>query len=99
MRLFADQSRVMTTFIDGPAKGQHLLLKRSPQRLVVVFDGNRWDALDQPWDKIEPGEQSFVYEISRRIGNCHINRAGGRGGFYPITEYKLAQEDQHGSQG
>jgi hypothetical protein len=48
----------MITFLDGPAKGQHLLLKRAPRFLRVTMtipsagpselQVAKWDALDQP---------------------------------------------------
>lgn len=41
----------MSNFIDGPAKGVHLSLRRSPMFLRAVCEPNgKWDALDQLTD-------------------------------------------------
>jgi len=58
----------MTTFEDGPAKGQHLSLQRAPKFLRVVEDGGKWDALDQPTDEPRPGETLYAYRISSEVG-------------------------------
>ncbi|MGE4183331.1 MAG: hypothetical protein AB7J34_26230 [Limisphaerales bacterium] len=83
----------MTTFIDGPAKGQHLLLKSSPQTLTVVVDPTgKWDALDQPGDAVRPGERTFQYLRVGEPGFIHINRGRGRGGFFSMAQYRWADE-------
>ena len=86
----------MTTFLDGPAKGQRLMLKNSPQQLRVVFDvaTNTWDALDQPGDEPKHSEMVFDYELKERKGTCHIYKRGGGGGFYPISEYVYKGADE-----
>jgi hypothetical protein len=79
----------MTTFIDGPAKGQHLRLHFSPQYLRVTEGANgKWDALDDPNDTALPEERIHVYELHEHLGMCHINAGRGRGGFYPIASYR-----------
>jgi hypothetical protein len=83
----------MTSFIDGPAKGQCLLLKRSPQLLRVVELNGKWDALDQPGDEPRPGEKVYDYELAGQSGTCHIN-AGRRSGFYPISKYRVAPKQK-----
>lgn len=81
----------MTSFSDGPAAGQTLLLKRAPRFLRVTFNGSKWDALDQLADRPEPHEELFAYERSEYRGTCHMRFARG-GGFYCMAEYKLVPE-------
>jgi hypothetical protein len=81
----------MTKFQDGPAQGQVLMLKASPQflRVTSAHTGRKWDGLDQPHDVPEPGEKLFAYVLAEKTGNCHINMGRGRGGFYPMQTYKF----------
>ena len=51
----------MTTFLDGPAKGEVLRLKAAPLFLRVVQNGPCFDALDMPGDEPEPTELVYVY--------------------------------------
>jgi len=78
----------MTTFLDGPAKGQRLMLKHSPKNLRVVEKGGKWDALDLPSDVPSPGETVHHYRLRTIKGTAHVNAGPGRSGFYPIAEYK-----------
>jgi hypothetical protein len=82
----------MTTFLDGPAKGQHLMLKASPKILRVVVDGKgHWDALDLPSDKPRPDETVHLYELAEHHGGCFIDcggKAKGASGFYQIATYR-----------
>lgn len=82
----------MTTFEDGPAKGQRLMLKRAAHFLRVVEANGKWDALDQPTDTPQPGEKLFAYEITGKPGMVHLNCGGGRGGSYPIATYRFLKE-------
>jgi hypothetical protein len=81
----------MTNFLSGPAKGQHLYLKRAPRFLRVTEDGGKFDALDQLEDYPKVTERLFAYEIVGMPGSCHINRSGGRGGFYTVATYKMVE--------
>lgn len=84
----------MTKFLDGPARGQILALKRAPFFLRVsqkprpVQFGKEWDALDQLEDEPWPEETLFVYELAAFTGMAHVRRTGG-GGWYPIAEYRI----------
>ena len=78
----------MTTFEDGPAKGQHLMLQRAPRFLRVVEAHGKWDALDLPTDTPNPEEKLYAYQVGSYLGMCHLNRGRGRGGFYPIASYR-----------
>jgi len=81
----------MTSFEDGPAKGQHLMLKRAARFLRVVEANGKWDALDQPTDTPQPKEKLYAYEITSKPGMCHINAGRGGSGFYPIATYRLVK--------
>lgn len=87
----------MTTFQDGPANGQNLMLHRAVRFLRVVHDGTKWDALDQPDDTPAANETLYAYEIVGEPAMCHINRGGGRGGFYAIANYKLCNNQPEDS--
>lgn len=54
----------MIEFLDGPATGAKLNLKRTPVFLRVVMDQERQvDALDLPDDKPRAGERIYAYRI------------------------------------
>ena len=81
----------MTTFVDGPAKGQTLMLKHAPPFLRVVECDGKWDALDAPGDEPAPGETVHLYELVERNGTVHVdsNRGGKRvGDWYAISSYR-----------
>lgn len=78
----------MTIFLDGPAEGQTLLLKRAPRFLRVVKGGGKWDALDQPEDTPTPDEEVYAYQIEGTPGQCHVNARGSHG-FYTLAQYRL----------
>lgn len=79
----------MSRFLDGPAAGTSLLLKRAPQLLRVVQDTNStFDALDQLHDTPALGERITVYERVTKPSTVHIN-AGRKGcGWFQIAEYR-----------
>lgn len=79
----------MTTFEDGPAKGNRLMIKRAPRFLRVVEDAGKFDALDQLTDTPAATEKLYAYELADNPTMCHINCGHGRGGFYPIASYRL----------
>lgn len=86
----------MISILDGPAKGERLLLRRAPFFLRVTIRGKgksqRVDALDQISDRPQAGEQVHVY---RRQGKaCKIHIYGGYArGWFAVAEYR-----QHDSQ-
>ncbi len=88
----------MTTFTDGPAKGQNLMLRRAPYLLRVCLERDltgavvKCDALDQPEDDAGPGEELHAYRLTGRPVPCHIRASGGRGGFYQIGTYEVVPE-------
>lgn len=77
----------MTHFADGPAKGQVLMLKRSVLFLRVTQAGGAFDALDRVEDSARPGETLFAYQNTGRMRGIACTR--GKGGCYPIAEYRL----------
>lgn len=82
----------MTTFVDGPAKGQRLRLKRAARFLRVVEANGKWDALDQVTDSPRPEEKLYAYEITGQPGMMHVDAAGGRSGWYPIASYRIGTD-------
>lgn len=81
----------MTSFRDGPAKGQSLMLKRAPTFLRVVEHAGKFDALDQHHDEPKPQETITVYLLVRKMGWIHIKATKG-GGFFIRAEYEFWEE-------
>lgn len=79
----------MTTFTNGPAQGQTLMLKRAPRFLRVVEAAGKWDALDQLEDQPQPNETIHVYVLQGKPGSVHLNRGRGRGGWYVFANYQI----------
>lgn len=79
----------MTTFEDGPAKGQTLMLQRAPIFLRVVKGDDGWDALDQLHDSTRKGETLYAYVLTAKPGRYHLYFGGSRGGWYVIATYKV----------
>lgn len=91
----------MTKFLDGPAAGIVLALRRSPTFLRVVRaryareSEQEWDALDQPSDAPRMGEDVHVYRCVSRSGVVCV-RARKGGGCFALAEYRYheAQPDR-----
>jgi len=86
----------MITFIDGPAIGQRLMLKRIPILLRVVQNSQsgEWDALDQLADKPRHDEKVHVYLRGDEVSMYHVlcrRGAGSRSGtgWYYKASYRL----------
>jgi hypothetical protein len=80
----------MVRFVDGPAAGQALALRRAPVflRAVRASDGT-WDALDQLTDTPRPNETIAVYRRTGLAHRVHIN-AGRSGCFWTqLAEYRV----------
>lgn len=88
----------MIRFLDGPAAGVALFLKRAPVYLRAVMahdDGQsvEWDALDQLDDTPKDSEGVVAYKRVGSVGWVHIDRSNPRRGeWYRIGEYKLCAE-------
>ncbi len=84
----------MTSFVDGPAAGVALALRRDPMFLRVVRGLQpgkakpQWDALDQLGDAPGIHESIYCYERVECEGTCHI-RGAGFSGFFAMAKYKL----------
>src|SRR5207253_760428 len=83
-------------FLDGPASGQSLLLRRAPLYVRVVRTAaGKWDALDQLGDEPAFCEAVFAYRRTGRPGWVHICGGKARGRFQ-TGDYRfvLAQPDE-----
>ena len=87
----------MTTFLDGPAAGQHLLLRRAVYYIRAERSAaGKWDALDQPTDTPSADEDVFAYRAKKgTVRACHINSRGKggerTGGFFKGADYELVE--------
>lgn len=80
----------MTRFLDGPAEGVTLMLRRAPVFLRAVKGaGDTWDALDQLQDTPEAHEAVYVYALDGEPGWMHVCRSRGQGGRYTVASYRL----------
>lgn len=72
----------MIRFLDGPAAGQVLELRRVPLLLRVVRDcqTGEWDALDQLDDTPKPTEVIYLYLRSGTPQRIHVKAARTAGG-------------------
>lgn len=69
-----------SSFYDGPAKGCHLELRRTPVFLRVVIDQQgEVDALDQLDDEAREGETVHVYHLKEKPATAFVC-SRGRGG-------------------
>ena len=75
----------MTTFLDGPAQGEILHLKRAPRFLRVTQNGPVFDALDQLEDEPEETELIYVYEITGPVTGIVTTTTG----TFPIAQYRF----------
>lgn len=86
----------MTRFIDGPAAGESLMLRRAPYFLrVVQGPTGKWDALDQLDDRPSADETLVVYRLrpltQTRMHVCARGR-GAVGGWFEGGEYELVAD-------
>lgn len=89
----------MSKFLDGPAEGVVLELRRAPFMLRAVRKGDKWDALDQAGDEANPDEEIFVYRLTAEATRVHLCRSPRRlSGWIALGEYRLLPEqpeDKH----
>lgn len=78
----------MTRFVDGPAKGQVLMLRRAVMFLRVTEESGKFDGLDQIEDWPTAGEKLYAYEIVGKPGYVFVDGPKCRGRFV-IAEYRL----------
>jgi hypothetical protein len=86
----------MIKFVDGPADGKTLMLRRCPGLLRVVKSGvDEWDALDQLTDTPQSEEQIFIYRRLDDPPPSKFHLYGGRKGttgWYVSASYSLLEE-------
>jgi hypothetical protein len=81
----------MTRFLDGPARGVALMLRRAPLFLRVTRDADgNWDALDQLRDMPDAGESIVVYRRRGKAGALHIDYTRKASAWFAVAEYELA---------
>jgi hypothetical protein len=83
---------IVTKFLDGPAAGVTLALRRSPVfiRAVLNPDG-KWDALDQVNDAPAADEKVVAYMLSDKPTMMHLcrSRAAGGSAWFAVADYVL----------
>jgi hypothetical protein len=81
----------MIRFLDGPAMGQSLELKRTPRFLRVVHSAaGTWDALDLIADVPREDETIHVYQIDGQAGFMHLDYTERRTGRLRSKTYLTA---------
>ena len=90
---------MMVTFLDGPAAGKTLDLRRAPFVLrVVINNRGTVDALDQLDDEIKPMEFAHVYRLTAPPQSIHVKAVKrSQSAWRYIASYALApgaQPDQ-----
>lgn len=78
----------MSSFLDGPAGGRSLGLRRAPHFLRVVTSGVLVDALDQLDDSPLSGETVHVYEMISFEFRGFVCRSGSGSGFQESAVYR-----------
>jgi hypothetical protein len=80
-------------FLDGPAAGVCLALKRAPLYLRVVHDRRKpvhgWDALDQLDDTPAEREQVTAYKRTGPASWVHMKGCRAVTGFWPMAGYRV----------
>lgn len=82
----------MTKFLDGPAAGQVLSIRRAPVLLRVVQNriSKKWDALDQPDDEAKSTEDVYLYICQGKPLMMHISmRPRSGSGWHAMAEYRI----------
>ena len=85
----------MTKFLDGPAKGEVLMLRNCPRYLRVTHQQGVWDALDIPSDTPRPSEEVYAYRRKGDCGHAFVDFGGKSkkaSGCYAIAEYEIVAD-------
>ncbi len=79
----------MIEFLDGPAAGETLMLRRAPLLLrVVLSPRGKWDALDQLADVPGPDERLYAYHLISKPQPVHLKMNKGSG-WYVMAQYRV----------
>lgn len=82
----------MIEFLDGPAVGQTLLLRRAPLYLRVAFNprkrSDQWDALDQLTDRPKRHEWIYAYH---RAGKPSFLHRKAHSGVWAVAKYEFVE--------
>lgn len=78
----------MTRFLDGPAQGQHFMIRRTPVFVRVTEENGKWDILNDAGDAPRRTETPHAYVLSERPGMCCIRASEGRGGIFQSGVYR-----------
>jgi hypothetical protein len=83
-------------FLNGPAVGVFLQLRRAPLYLRVTMNRDRkWDALDQPDDMPGGDEVVIAHRRVSEVGTCHVDytdkQGRRRGAWYVSADYVLCE--------
>jgi hypothetical protein len=93
----------MLTFVDGPAAGKTIGLRRAPRFLRITRrrfllgmedPGEEFDGLDQPGDIARHDESLYAYETKKLEGRAHMRFSGkakSASGIYDIAEYRFIE--------
>jgi len=85
----------MVEFIDGPAVGKFLDLKRAPAFIRLTEDNGKFGALDQIGDEPKASENITVYILTSPVQRYHLKRSGkykGQSGWKIRARYKQHSE-------
>lgn len=80
----------MSSFLDGPAGGRSLSIRRAPYLLRVVVDRETGalDALDLIADRPSPTEDIHVYRLAAPPQTAHVcGRGAGASGWFEFGIY------------
>lgn len=81
----------MIRFVDGPAAGVTLMLRRAPLYLRVT-KGPHWDALDQLNDFPDPDEVLTAYRRVGTPGMVHIDFTRKRSAWFAVATYRVVPD-------
>lgn len=86
----------MISFVDGPAAGQVVTLKRAPRYLRVTCTRKgrepTWDALDQLGDEPRADEALYAYRLVEGGHPVHLCMSPRRlSGWYVMGKYALVE--------
>ena len=83
----------MTRFLDGPAAGLSLSLRRAPLYLRAACSRGHWDALDQLGDEPRPTERLTAYKRVGAVDRLHLKcQARNGSGWYESATYAVAHD-------